>query len=222
MVIRTLLLFANVIIGLTIGCLLFLDRSYVEAAPSTAMVTTTPTSAASPTRNNGQTSTRVTNPSATPRAEFQTYVIQTGDNVYLIAKKVYGDSSKYNLILSANNLNENSRLLEGMLLKIPVLAKPTATPTLSPTITVVLTLPTRTATLVPWPTATTLPGGPIDPNHFEEDPTAVMAMLVTFATSTLLGSTIICVFLAFVIYTSTRRISRQQAMARRVRPPLVR
>jgi len=221
---RKILLSVGILVAVLAGSSLGLVAiSGVEAAAFINVVAPgTPTFTPTSPRNGGRTTLGSSTP--TLQNEFQFYKIQPGDNIYLVAQKVYGDSSKYALILSANNLNENSRLLAGMMLKIPVRATPTATLTLSPTWTVTVALPAATSTLAPTPTRlVALPNdGDAGMSSVDAEQAAIMAMLTTFATSTLLGSTIVCGFVAFVIYSSARRISRQQAMARRVRPPLVR
>lgn len=225
MLARKMFLVLGVLLFVVTGSSLSLISISGVSAASTIylIVPGTPTLTPTSSRNDGRTTPASITSTPTLKSEFQLYRIQTGDNIYLIAQKVYGDSSKYALILSANNLNENSRLLAGMVLKIPVRATPTATLTLSPTWTVSVALPAVTSTLVPTPSRLVADQGepiagvpPVD-----SEQVAIMAMLTTFATSTLIGSTIICGFLAFVIYSSARRMSRQQAMARRVRPPLV-
>lgn len=216
---RKILLSLGILIFTLAGSSLsWVTLSDVEAASFILGVAPgTPTLTPTNPRNGGRTTPTLQN-------EFQFYKTQPGDTIYLIAQKVYGDSSKYALILSANNLNENSRLLAGMMLKIPVRATPTATLTLSPTWTVTVALPSATSTLIPTPTrlVAVQTDGETGMSPGADEQAAIIAMLTTFATSTLVGSTLVCGFVAFVFYSSARRISRQQAMARRVRPPLVR
>ncbi len=55
--------------------------------------------------------------------EFSEYVVQSGDSLSLIARKVYGDGRKYHRIFKANEkeLNNNpNRLKPGMKLRIPL------------------------------------------------------------------------------------------------------
>jgi hypothetical protein len=197
--------------GILIFCLLgsglgLFCISQVEAAPPVyhiALSTQTPTPKFTP--NSGATDF----PAGT---QFITYTVQAGDSIYLIAQKMYGQGSKYPLILSANNINENTRLPVGIILKIPLLSTPTATSTLLPTPTATFALPSATP-VVPSPTPST--------NGFN-DTSAIMKMVTAFAMSTLIGSSGVCLFFAFVVYSSSRRIARKQRMARRVRPPLVR
>lgn len=48
-----------------------------------------------------------------------TYTVKSGDTFWTISQSVYGDGSKFQKILDANGLNENSILNEGQTLKIP-------------------------------------------------------------------------------------------------------
>ncbi len=51
-----------------------------------------------------------------------TYTVQSGDSPWIIAQKVYGNGSKYPVIMSANGLTDTTRLRVGAVLKIPPLA----------------------------------------------------------------------------------------------------
>jgi LysM repeat protein len=93
---------------------------------------------------------------AQPAAGGQTYAVQSGDSLWTIAQKVYGNGAKYPLIANANNITTGTRLRTGMVLSIPaaagaVPATPTSLvsfPTIVPTMT-----PTITPTALPLPTA---------------------------------------------------------------------
>ena len=197
------------------------------ALPALAIAPGTPTALATMANADSHTSTGTgfikQMPPVTPTP--QTYIVQADDNIFLIAQKKYGDSSKFTFILKANNLSETFRLVPGMALIIPYLATPTltTTPTPKPSATVTPGLPTTTATMIP--TATPVVGIKApkpDGANTDTDQVAIMAMLTAFTTSTLVGSSIICVFLAMWVYSSARRTANQQRMARRVRPPLKR
>jgi nucleoid-associated protein YgaU len=49
----------------------------------------------------------------------QTYVVQRGDTLYIIAQRVYGDGSKFQLIADANDIDSANRLTVGQELRIP-------------------------------------------------------------------------------------------------------
>ena len=199
------------------------NNPQAEAASSPTVAPNTPTLTPSTPRNNGRSNPGTASATSAPAGEFQTYVVQAGDNIYLVAQKVYGSNTKIAPILAANNLTENSRLLPGTTLKIPVLATPMATQTVASTPTVARVQPSATQVQATVPSQT---GPRSDTNGSRDDwlgddQVAIMTMLMTFATSTLAGATLVCGFLAVVVYSSTRRIARRQAMARRIRPPLV-
>lgn len=198
------------------------------ALPAAAVAPGTPTATTTPTRSDPPNGGSPANPKqllvvSTPVS--QTYVVQAGENIYRIAQKFYGESAKYSLILEANKLREDARLIPGTVLKIPYLAIPTltATPTIEPSATPTVVVPTATRTIAPTVVAANRsdppppnPGGDFGDN---EQP-AIVAMLTTFTTSTLVGSSIICGVLAIWVFSSARRVANQKAMARRIRPPL--
>lgn len=58
--------------------------------------------------------------SESPVADGQTtYTVQSGDTLTTIAEEVYGDQSKFDLIVDANNLTEDTPLRVGQELVIP-------------------------------------------------------------------------------------------------------
>lgn len=54
-----------------------------------------------------------------PIADGQTYTVQPGDTLTTIAQKFYGDPTKFDLIVDANNLSEDTPLRVGQELVIP-------------------------------------------------------------------------------------------------------
>jgi hypothetical protein len=221
MPLRKVVIFWGILLLLLLGNGLgWFNIVQVDAAPPVyhiALTTQTPTPKNTP--NVGRLNSIATTSPTARWSEFMTYKIQAGDNIYLIAQKMYGESSKYSLILAANNINENTRLSVGMTLKIPVLPTPTATLTLLPSATATVAMPSATPTVIPSARSEITPT--FDPKGVPtEEQIAIMNMLTIFATSTLVGSTLVCGFLAFVVYSHSRRIARQQGMARRIRPPL--
>jgi nucleoid-associated protein YgaU len=63
----------------------------------------------------------ISTPAATPEAVF--YTVQKGDTLSAIAKKQYGDASKYNAIFEANKpmLDHPDKIYPGQVLRIPPL-----------------------------------------------------------------------------------------------------
>lgn len=55
------------------------------------------------------------------KVEAQTYTIQKGDTLSIIAKKIYGKASKWNVILAANKdkISDAGKLKVGMTINIP-------------------------------------------------------------------------------------------------------
>ena len=140
-----------------------------------------------------------------------TYTVQSGDSLWGIAQKVYGDGTKYNLIMSANGIADSTRLRVGMVLKIPALtganpqspaptntppasipvapaSQPTAAPVVSPTITAA---PTR----VP-PSPGILPGSMVD----------AMQLAVNVLTGILVAGALLATILALLVYIRARRL----------------
>ena len=196
--------------------------------PVVAIVPDTPTPTSTTVRSETPNNNRNTNPkqsvvSLTPTP--QTYVVQAGENIYRIAQKFYGDSAKYSFILEANKLNENARIVAGTVLKIPYQALPTLTATRtatpSATTTVDLTTATQISAAQPTQAADPNPRAPVPGGQSDSgDDPAIVALLLTFALTTLVGSSIVCGIFAIWVYKNARRAANQQAMARRVRPPL--
>lgn len=60
--------------------------------------------------------------SAPAPAAVSTYRVQSGDTLGAIARKVYGDASKYPIIQRANNITDPRRIWVGQVLTIPSLA----------------------------------------------------------------------------------------------------
>lgn len=58
-------------------------------------------------------------PGDEPIADGQTYTVQSGDTLTTIAEEFYGDPTKFDLIVDANNLSEDTPLRVGQELVIP-------------------------------------------------------------------------------------------------------
>lgn len=55
----------------------------------------------------------------TKKENFRKYTIQSGDYLWTIAEKMYGDGYAWTKIAAANNLSENDILVEGNTIIIP-------------------------------------------------------------------------------------------------------
>lgn len=153
---------ALLVILLFILRLLGQTASTVSAAPPVQATAVTPTMTDEPIKPPYVFPTPVfipTYPGDTPSAPGSpiqatgqtTYTVQSGDSPWTIAQKVYGDGTKYPLILSANGLTTASRLRVGQLLQIPALAGAAGTPSAGTTV-----IPAATP-IGPPPTPNTLP-----------------------------------------------------------------
>jgi hypothetical protein len=136
----------------------------------------------------------------------QTYRIQSGDSPWIIAQKVYGDGTKYKIILDANGLTTSSRLRVGSTLIIPPLEgtprAPTATATLAATPTVAST-PTSAPTITPPPTATFTPT-PM-PGLFPSSFGAPVIILINVFSIVFFIAALITGVLALLAYERARR-----------------
>ncbi len=62
---------------------------------------------------------------ATTAPVTQWYTVKSGDSLWTIAQRFYGDGNQYTVIAEANGLNEMRRIYAGMQLAIPSLEPPT-------------------------------------------------------------------------------------------------
>ncbi len=126
------------------------------AAPATPPVsgpeTTPPTPVSSPAE---PTAPPDGAPSATVRS---IYVVQSGDTLGLIAKKMYGSPNKYFIIQKANNITDPRRIWVGQKLVIPVLEEDdsAATPAITITTPSTPTITTPTTPTITTPTTPTI------------------------------------------------------------------
>jgi hypothetical protein len=218
-VVTILLIFSSVVYG-------NLAASVVSSAPA-AQGTTAP----------GATLTPIGKPAASPTPAAgteRTYTVVPGDNPWLIAQKVYGNGSKYPLILSANGLTEQSRLTVGTVLIIPPLtgAAPTTAPTAeapTPLPQPVVAPPTPVpptkapATREPAATATATavrpsPGAFSNLSQTATNPDLPLILDILGWICTL--SSLICAFLAYQAYHRVRRLQRMMIMSQRARARL--
>jgi LysM repeat protein len=140
-----------------------------------------------------------------------TYTVQSGDSPWLIAQKVYGDGTKYKLIMDANGMTDQTKLRVGTVLKIPSVPGIVAPPVLT------LTMPPEPTSLQPGiiptsvPTSTALPAPTSSPT-----PTPVSSVMNTESISTILNlvsallfvAAIICGVLAYWRYARLRQLER--------------
>jgi LysM repeat protein len=105
-----------------------------------------------------------------------TYTVVSGDSPWNIAQKVYGDGSKYPLILDANNMTKDTRLRVGSVLQIPPL--PGSAPVATPAATIASVQPTPAPpTLAPGILLTATPFRPLTPGA-TTTPTPSASMMI--------------------------------------------
>lgn len=169
-------------------------------------------------------------PPAQPQTSSQTYTVQSGDSPWVISQKVYGDGTKYKLILDANNLTTASRLRVGSVLTIPALpgaapapiapaTQPAAAitaPTLAPTVALTLAPPltatvTITTTLTITPTRAPTTSGLI-PNSL----IAPASLAITIISAMLLIGSLLSAVLAVLAFVRTRQFDALHSRRARI------
>ena len=147
-----------------------------------------------------------------------TYIVQSGDSPWIIAQKVYGNGSKYPLIMSANGLSDSTRLRVGMTLTIPLLdgAQPPlpATPPATKPTAEILAQPTTSLasseiSATPDITFTTVP---TDSTPIAAGSLATAA--INLIAAVLLIGACIAAILAFLIYRRSRRLEEMNPSQR--------
>ncbi len=154
-------------------------------------------------------------PRATPVATWppgsETYTVQAGDSPWTIAQKVYGDGTKYKLIMDANGLTDQTRLRVGTVLKIPARGNPPAESTpapAAPTSTEIAPLPATTPTVLPTaPVFPTLAPTPV-PGVISGSMADTVANLITIASGILAIGAIAVGGLAYLAFLRARRIEQ--------------
>ncbi len=226
----------NLRISTAVVAILLLFSSVVYGNFAVSVVLSAPPAQGPATAPSG-TLTPIGKPAASPTPAAgteRTYTVVPGDNPWLIAQKVYGNGSKYPLILSANGLTEQSRLTVGTVLIIPPLtgAAPTTAPTAQvPTATPQANLPPPTSAPPTMPPATREPAATVTPTPVRPSPGAFSNLAQTATNPDLplildiLGwictlSSLICAFLAYQAYHRVRRLQRMMIMSQRARARL--
>jgi len=140
-----------------------------------------------------------------------TYTVQSGDSPWTIAQKVYGDGTKYKLIMDANSMTDQTKLRVGTVLKIPsvpgVVAPPTPTTIAppEPTVSQPGIVPTSAPTLTPLASPTSSPTPTPVPSAMNTESISTILNLVS---ALLFVAAIICGALAYWRYERQRRLER--------------
>lgn len=149
-------------------------------------------------------------PVATLPPGTETYTVQAGDSPWTIAQKVYGDGTKYKLIMEANGLTDQTRLRVGTVLKIPSLGTPPAqsTPTsAAPTSTEIAPTPTALPTAPGFPTLAPTPV----PSAISGSMADTIANLMTIVSGILAIGAIVVGGLAYLAFLRARRIEQLES-----------
>jgi LysM repeat protein len=193
-------------------------RPYVFATPVFIPTYPNDTSVPPPTRAapNATPSLATTTATSQPQIGGQTYTVQSGDSLWIISQKVYGNGAKYSLIAEANSITTTTRLRTGMVLKIPGGTPAATVAPIATTIQVMPTLivlPTPTGVATPSATPTKMaaasgfiPSSLVGPASIAINVVSAVLVLASFSSAVL----------AYLTYTRARRL-RQIAEAK---PPL--
>jgi len=175
-------------------------------------------------------------PTAIPTMAGQTYVIQSGDTLWSIATRFYGNGSKYGLIVRANNLPDNVTLRIGSVLVIPefteaespvpsktatsVPVTPSPLPTVSPPTPVISPLPAA-----PQPTIAPAPSNPAEPSSNVIDPSWVpllpyISLALNILSGLCLVGSLLCAYLSLEAYRHASPYVRRRKIGNRIRTGL--
>ncbi len=140
----------------------------------------------------------------------QSYVVQPNDSPWTIAQKVYGDGTKFQLIMTANNLTDAKGLRVGMTLKIPPLAgSAPATATTAPSPETTSTASTPEPTAIPTSSGLSIPTpSPYPANVAATSTTDIAPQVIKIISGLLALGGIVSGVLAYLMYMRTRRIEQ--------------
>ena len=164
----------------------------------------------------------------------QTYTVQSGDTLWSIATRFYGNGSKYLLILRANDMADNARRAVGTTLVIPALTD--VTPAVLPKTSLP---PSATPTKVSAAPAQPLPGGTAATPSAVATPTSLAAeappladppknaaptplstylsLLIDVLTAICLLGSLTCAFLSVDAYRHSKRFVQRDYIRKRIR-----
>ncbi len=135
----------------------------------------------------------------------QTYVVEPGDYPSAIAKKFYGDASKYPLIMSANKLTDPRKLRVGAVLIIPPLS-PVEQPTPAPVVTAPAASTAADATRTPSPSSTLRPNLSPTPISVQSPLSEIALTIATVLSAIFLLGFIGTAILAYLVYRRSRLV----------------
>lgn len=145
----------------------------------------------------------------------QTYVVEPGDYPSAIAKKFYGDASKYPLIMSANNLTDPRKLRVGTVLIIPPLS-PVEQPTPAPVVTPPAASTVADTASTPAPSSTLRPNLLPTPISRQLSPSEIVLTIANVLSAIFLLGFIVMAILAFLVYRRSRQLQNLMTASRRL------
>ncbi|GEM_PF-791910 len=144
-----------------------------------------------------------------PAVGEQTYTVQPGDSPWTIAQKMYGDGTKYPLIMSANNLTSTTRLRVGAVLVIPPVSgsAPPPAPTAAPPAPT-FAPPTLQPTAAPTFAAPTPQPTPTSKSLLPGSSTEIASAAINLLSGILAAGSVISAVLAYFAYARAQRIEQ--------------
>jgi LysM repeat protein len=218
-------------IAISIGILAFVWLAAVQVAPFVSASPLTQATVALATSTSPQTPVATV---ASPASEAQSYVVQSGDTLWSISAKFYGNGSKYPQILRANDMPDNAVLQVGITLVIPALSdtSPAPLPKSSSTPSATTSRPS------PAPSQTLAGGQVATPSAFAT-PTSVageapsiseppkngaatplltyLGLLIDVLSAICLLGSLTCAFLSIDAYRHSKRYVQRDYIRKRIR-----
>jgi LysM repeat protein len=216
-------------IAISIGILALVWLAAVQVAP---FVSASPLNQA--TVSSATFTASPQTPVATGTSEAQSYVVQSGDTLWSIAAKFYGNGSKYPQILRANDMPDNAVLQVGVTLVIPALSDTTPAPLPKSSLTASATLSRPS----PAPSQTIAGGQAATPSAFAS-PTALageapsiseppkngaatplstyLGLLIDVLSAICLLGSLTCAFLSIDAYRHSKRYVQRDYIRKRIR-----
>ncbi len=181
--------------------------------------------------------TQTPTPTTIPTIAGQSYVVQSGDTLWSIATRFYGNGSKYGLIVRANNLSDIAALRIGSVLVIPEFTEaespvPSNTATSVPvTPTPLPTASSPTPAISPLPvtqpqtTVAPAPSNPAEPRSGVIDSSwAPLLPFISLALNILSGlclvGSLFCAYLSLEAYRHASPYVRRRKIGSRIRKGL--
>ena len=157
-----------------------------------------------------------------PALGERTYTVESGDNPWTIAQKMYGNGARYQVIMTANGLSDSTRLKVGMVLKIPASDAagqplPTAVPTLLPPTLAAPSLPAPTFEQTPAAATATPTRSPASQSLLPSSLADAAGIALNVITALFILGAIVAGIFAVLVYRRSRRLEEMSTFVRRLR-----